>query len=179
MPMTDPYRRAAGAYSRSNRSATDPRRLEGTVLLQAAQRLDELRSTWSPRRTAELEAALLHNRKLWTIFATEMADDASVLPLALRNNVASLAVFVFKRSLELAMQPAAEPIAAWWRSTAPSPPACWPRRRLPPASPPRPASICRQPEPLCQPSSACRRCPLKASPCVPRHSLLRHRRRAV
>lgn len=112
MPMTNPYRRAAGAYSRGNRSETDPRRLEGTVLLQAAQRLDALRRDWSPQCAAELERALLHNRHLWTIFAAEMADDASALPVALRNNVASLAVFVFKRSLELAMRPAAEPIAA-------------------------------------------------------------------
>jgi len=110
--MTDPYRRAAGAYSRGNCFHTDPRRLEGTVLLQAAQRLDELRRGWSPQSAAELEPALLHNRKLWTIFATEMADDASALPVEVRNNVASLAIFVFKRSLELAMRPAAEPIAA-------------------------------------------------------------------
>lgn len=110
--MTDPYRRAASAYSRGSRAHTDPRRLEGIVLLQAAQRLDELRRGWSPQRAAELEPVLLHNRKLWSIFATEMADDASALPVEVRNNVASLAVFVFKRSLELTMRPAAEPIAA-------------------------------------------------------------------
>ena len=110
--MTHPYRRAAGAYSRGNRANTDPRRLESDVLLQAAQHLDELRRRLSPDLYGELEPALLHNRKLWTIFAAEMANDASELPIELRNNVASLAVFVFKRSLELLMRPAAEPIAA-------------------------------------------------------------------
>lgn len=110
--MTDPCRRAAQAYNRGTRSYTDPRRLEGDVLLQVAQRLDDLRRRWSPELSGELEPALLHNRRLWTIFAAEMADDAAGLPLELRNNVASLAVFVFKRSLELLVNPAAEPIGA-------------------------------------------------------------------
>lgn len=110
--MTDPCRRATQAYSRGSRSYTDPRRLEGDVLLQVAQRLDDLRRRWSPELSAELEPALLHNRRLWTIFAAEMADDTAGLPLELRNNVASLAVFVFKRSLELLVKPAAEPITA-------------------------------------------------------------------
>ena len=110
--MTDPCRRAALAYSRGNRGHTDPRRLEGHVLLQAAQRLDDLRRRWSPELCGELEPALLHNRKLWAIFAAAMANDAAGLPLELRSNVASLAVFVFKRSLELLVNPAAEPIAA-------------------------------------------------------------------
>jgi flagellar biosynthesis activator protein FlaF len=110
--MTDPYRRAAGAYSRGSRDAVSPRRLEGDVLLQTAQRLDELRRDWSPERYGELESVLLHNRKLWTLFAAEMANDTSDLPLDLRNNIASIAVFVFKRSLELLAKPAAEPIAA-------------------------------------------------------------------
>ena len=110
--MTDPYRRAVGAYSRGGRGLIDQRRLEGDVLLQAAQRLDELRRRWSPELYGELDSALLHNRKLWTIFAAEMGNDASELPLQLRNNIASIAVFVFKRSLELLAKPAAEPIAA-------------------------------------------------------------------
>ena len=112
IPMTDPYRRAIGAYSRGGRGLINQRRLEGDVLLEAAQRLDELRRRWSPELYAELEPALLYNRKLWTIFAAEMANDASELPIELRNNIASLAVFVFKRSLELLAKPAAEPIAA-------------------------------------------------------------------
>lgn len=110
--MTDPYRRAVGAYSRGGRGLIDQRHLEGDVLLQAAQRLDELRRRWSPELYSELDSALLYNRKLWTIFAAEMGNDASELPLQLRNNIASIAVFVFKRSLELLAKPAAEPIAA-------------------------------------------------------------------
>lgn len=111
-PMTDPYRRAVGAYSRGGRGLIDQRRLEGDVLLQAAQRLDEVRRRWSPELYGELEPAILYNRKLWTIFAAEMANDSGPLPLPLRNNIASLAVFVFKRSLELLANPSAEPIRA-------------------------------------------------------------------
>ena len=72
MPMTDPYRRAAGAYSRGNRAETDPRRLEGTVLLQAAQRLDALRRDWSPQRAAELEPAFAQYRRARQELAPEV-----------------------------------------------------------------------------------------------------------
>jgi flagellar protein FlaF len=47
---------------------------------------------------------------LWTVFAAEVADDANPLPLPIRNNIANIAVFVFKRTLELQAAPAPEKI---------------------------------------------------------------------
>ena len=40
-----------------------------------------------------------YNRKLWTVFADNAADDNTDMPLEVRNNIANLAVFVFKRTM--------------------------------------------------------------------------------
>jgi flagellar biosynthesis activator protein FlaF len=110
--MPDPYRHAADAYSKRGQGAADQRRLEGDALLKAAARLQDVHRGWRPELYRDLESALLYNRRLWTIFAAEAANDATNLPLELRNNIASISVFVFKRSLELMTQPAPEKIEA-------------------------------------------------------------------
>jgi flagellar biosynthesis activator protein FlaF len=99
--MPDLHTHAATAYGSTFKAAVDPRQLEANVLLKAARQLEEVRNGWAPERETELEDALLYNRKLWTVFAAEVADDANPLPVPIRNNIANIAVFVFKRTLEL------------------------------------------------------------------------------
>jgi flagellar protein FlaF len=108
--MPDLHAHAATAYGSTFKAAVDPRQLEANVLLKAARQLEEVRNGWQPERETELEGALLYNRKLWTVFAAEVADDANPLPLPIRNNIANIAVFVFKRTLELQAAPAPEKI---------------------------------------------------------------------
>jgi flagellar biosynthesis activator protein FlaF len=103
--MSDPYRHASDAYSKWGHGPVDQRRLEGDVLLGAASRLEAARREWRPESGRALEAALLHNRKVWTIFASGAADEASALPIELRDNVISIAVFVFRRSLQVLARP--------------------------------------------------------------------------
>ena len=110
--MSDPYRRATEAYSQSRHSVLDQRTLEANALLKAASCLERVRDAWRPERYDDLGEALLNNRKLWTIFATEAADGSERLPVDLRTNVANIAVFVFKRSIELLAAPAPEKIDA-------------------------------------------------------------------
>jgi flagellar protein FlaF len=99
--MPDPYGNAASAYQRGGQTTLDQRHLEATALLKAASRLEALRQDWQPARTDELDEALVYNRKLWTVFAAEAADGADRLPRDLRNNIANLSLFVFRRSVEL------------------------------------------------------------------------------
>ena len=108
--MADLHTHAATAYGSTFKAAVDPRQLEANVLLKAARRLEEVRHGWVPEREPELEDALLYNRKLWTVFAAEVADDANPLPVPIRNNIANIAVFVFKRTLELQAAPSPEKI---------------------------------------------------------------------
>ena len=108
--MPDLHTHAATAYGSTFKAAVDPRQLEANILLKAARQLEEVRNAWQPERETELEDALLYNRKLWTVFAAEVTDDANPLPLPIRNNIANIAVFVFKRTLELQAAPAPEKI---------------------------------------------------------------------
>jgi flagellar protein FlaF len=101
--MHDPHTRAAQAYTHQGAAVVDQRQLEANVLLKAANLLDAACREPQPQRP--LEAALLHNRKLWTVFAAEAADGAGRLPNDLRNNIGSIAIFVFKRTLELMGKP--------------------------------------------------------------------------
>ncbi len=108
--MPDLHTHAATAYGSTFKAAVDPRQLEANVLLKAARQLEEVRQDWAPEREPDLEDALLYNRKLWTVFAAEVADDTNPLPVPIRNNIANIAVFVFKRTLELQALPVPEKI---------------------------------------------------------------------
>ncbi len=103
--MSDPHARAAAAYASSGKIAPSQRQLEAHVLLRAASRLEKIRDRWTPQLDRELDDALLFNRKLWTVFAAEIADAGGRLPDDLRQGVGSLAVFVFRRTFELLAKP--------------------------------------------------------------------------
>ncbi|TVR98027.1 MAG: flagellar biosynthesis regulatory protein FlaF [Rhodospirillales bacterium] len=104
--MSDAYSQAALAYGTSGRNTISPRQLEAEVLLKAARKLEAVRKAWAEGAPAELDAALLYNRNLWMVFADAATGGDSPLPLATRNAVANLAVFVFKRTVEVQAGPA-------------------------------------------------------------------------
>jgi flagellar protein FlaF len=110
--MHDPHGRAATAYAHGAKTTVDQRQLEAGALLKAASRLQDVRDRWQPEAPAGLDEALHYNQKLWTIFAAEVADGADRLPLDLRTNVGSLAMFVFKRTFEVMAAPAVTKIDA-------------------------------------------------------------------
>jgi len=102
MSNQNPYSRAAGAYT-AQATATDQRSLEGTVLLQSAQKLEDLQGRLKAGEKVSLEeigATLTHNRKLWELFMNDMGNPDHNLPLEIKNNIASLAFFVFKQTQE-------------------------------------------------------------------------------
>lgn len=105
--MSKTHSQAAQAYAQSRTIAPSQRQIEANALLRAASLLESAQETWQPGTDDTLTDALTFNRKLWTIFAAEAANDENELPLELRNNIANIAVFVFKRSMEL--QAIAEP----------------------------------------------------------------------
>lgn len=110
--MYQVHSQAAGAYGSAFKASLSPRQLEANVLLKAARQLEDVRQEWTAEKGSDLESALLYNRKLWTFFAAEMAEDANPLPVAIRSNIANLALFVFKRTFELQAAPQPEKIDA-------------------------------------------------------------------
>lgn len=95
---------AALAYDQTAKSTVNPRELEAMLLLKAAKRLQKVRDNLDMKDNG-LTDALLYNRKLWTIFATAMASGDNKLPQMIRNNIASLAVYIFRETLNAQINP--------------------------------------------------------------------------
>jgi len=102
---------AHDAYSETAKVTRAPRQLEASLLLKAASQLQEVHDNWSDD-TSTLESVLHYNRRLWTVFVGAVAEEDSPLPVEIRNNVASLGVFIFKHSLEVQEDPSPEKLLA-------------------------------------------------------------------
>jgi len=98
---------AVEAYQQAARQTVPPRDLEANLLSKAAAHFQRIRNDWKGLGD-ELPTALIFNRKLWTIFLTSVTDEESQLPLPVRQNIASLGVFVLSQTAELQVDPAPE-----------------------------------------------------------------------
>lgn len=95
------------AYAKAAKTGNDPRELEASVLLKSASRLQHVKDSWTTSAgESDLNPALLYNRTLWTIFATSVTEGESALPKEVRQNIANLAIFIFKRTVEVQATPA-------------------------------------------------------------------------
>lgn len=65
--------------------------------MKAAARLQLIKDEWDESSFAQKDEALAYNRKLWTVLVTSATSSESELPQDIKNNFASLAVFVFKQ----------------------------------------------------------------------------------
>lgn len=99
--------RAAQAYSKVAKQTASSRDLEADLLLKAAARLQAICDAWDNKK-AELEDALLYNRKLWTIFLAAVTERDHSLPSAIRQNVANLGIFVMNQTLTASADPRPE-----------------------------------------------------------------------
>ena len=104
-------RHATRAYGAIANKTANPRELEADLLLNAAARLQAIRDGWNDK-SPELDAALLFNRKLWSIFVTSATSPENPLPVGLRQNVANLGIFVFKQTLAILADPKPETLGS-------------------------------------------------------------------
>ena len=95
---------AAQAYSAIAKKTGNPRELEADLLLEAAARLQAVRDAWDSKRS-DLDAALVNNRRLWSIFVTSATSTDNPLPAGIRQNVANLGIFVFKQTMAMLVDP--------------------------------------------------------------------------
>jgi flagellar biosynthesis activator protein FlaF len=102
------YKQAAQAYQKTSQVAVSPRELEATLLMKAAARLQLIKDDWEETSFAERDEALTYNRKLWTILVTSATSSESQLPQEVKNNLASLGVFIFKHTMAVMADPAPE-----------------------------------------------------------------------
>ncbi|PKQ02137.1 MAG: flagellar protein FlaF [Alphaproteobacteria bacterium HGW-Alphaproteobacteria-12] len=93
------------AYANASRIApTDPREFEATILTRAAGQLQRIRDNWANETARALRDALIYNRRIWTVFAASAAENEHPLPREIKQNIANLAVFIFKRTSEIESQ---------------------------------------------------------------------------
>jgi flagellar protein FlaF len=98
---------AAKAYARTAQVSTSPRDIEAQALLMAARKLVEIQNDWKgPDK--RMQAALLFNRRLWTIFMSAAESDDNPQPVEVRQNIRNIALFVMQRTIELQTNPSPE-----------------------------------------------------------------------
>lgn len=98
---------AAKAYGAIAQQTANPREREADLLLDAAARLQMIKDGWEAK-VSELDAALLNNRKLWTIFMTSATNPENPLPMNVRQNVVNLGLFVLKHTVATLANPKPE-----------------------------------------------------------------------
>ena len=92
---------AAQAYGKVAKETAGPRDLEASLLLRAAARLQAVREGWERGSAADLDEALVFNRKLWSVFMTSVTRDDHPLPRDVRQNIANLGIFVMNHTVAL------------------------------------------------------------------------------
>jgi len=95
---------AAQAYARTSQTTAPPREIEAQALLKAARQLRDVQTNWAgPDRN--MHKALLFNRRLWSIFMSAMENNDNPQPMEIRQNIANIAVFVMKQTVEMQLNP--------------------------------------------------------------------------
>lgn len=81
--------------------------LEARALIRTASRLNNIKERW-PVSFRELNEALDLNRKLWTILVTGATEKENPLPLEIKQNIFSLAHFIFKHTFSVMTNPSVQ-----------------------------------------------------------------------
>jgi flagellar protein FlaF len=102
---------AAHAYGKVAKQTASDRETEAHLLLRAASRLQAIHDAWDNNKS-DLDDALLYNRKLWSIFLTDVTGPDHPLPAAIRQNVANLGIFVMKQTLTVTTDPRPEQLTS-------------------------------------------------------------------
>lgn len=90
----------AQTYASNAQKTGNPRELEAQLLMRAASKLQAVMDGTVTEMPAVL-SALRYNRRLWLIFADALGRPENQLPIEIKKNVSSLAVFVLNRSMSL------------------------------------------------------------------------------
>ena len=95
---------AAQAYARAANTTVSPREIEARALLKAARQLHEVATDWTGA-DERMRAALLFNRKLWSILMSAVMEDDNPQPREIRQNIANIGIFVMKQTSDMQVNP--------------------------------------------------------------------------
>ena len=102
---------ASKAYVTTSKETANPRELEASLLLKAAAKLQAAQDSWR-NEPSGLNDALLYNRRLWTVFIDAVMQDDNKLPVAVRQNLANLGIFVMGETFSLMTAPQPDQLAS-------------------------------------------------------------------
>ncbi len=74
------------------------------MLLQAAAKLQAVHDSWRDKPRG-LDDALLFNRRLWSIFLDAVMSEGNKLPVAVRENLKRLGMFIMAETFSLMTNP--------------------------------------------------------------------------
>ena len=94
-------------YSANELNSLSQIELESRALIRTASTLNLIKENWDSK-IGELDAALEKNRKLWTIIVSAMQDEECPQPKEVRANIINLGVFIFKRTMDIMIDPKPE-----------------------------------------------------------------------
>lgn len=107
------YAKAADSYQSTGGGQENQRETEAKVLLKAARMIQDLHDSWDDGDVGRIEKAIAYNRQVWTVFYDSALNErksageaAANTDNKIRNNIVSLASFVFQRSLDIMAEPA-------------------------------------------------------------------------
>jgi flagellar biosynthesis activator protein FlaF len=104
--MSPPYIRSASkAYAHVAQAILNPRDIEASLLLKAAAKLQSVLEAWDQKPPSGLSDALLYNRRLWIVFIDAVMRDDNKLPVAARQSILNLGVFVMAETFSLMTAP--------------------------------------------------------------------------
>jgi flagellar protein FlaF len=102
---------AANAYARVSRTTSSPRDIEAQALLKAARQLEEVKLNWNgPDK--RMNAALLFNRQLWSIFMSAAESNDNPQPIEIRQKIANIGVFVMNQTIDMQINPEPQKLAS-------------------------------------------------------------------
>ena len=94
----------AQAYAKTAKTTAGPRDLEASLLINAANKLQEVVSG-KVKDPAVMRQAVRYNRKLWIIISTSATAADNPLPRQIKENIGNIALFVLPHCLELEVNP--------------------------------------------------------------------------
>jgi flagellar protein FlaF len=101
---------ASKAYANVAKEGATPRELEARLLLQAAAQLQAVHDAWCDKPHG-LSEAVFYNRRLWIVFIDAVMRDNNKLPVAVRQNILNLGLFVMGETFSLMTRPRSEHLA--------------------------------------------------------------------
>jgi flagellar biosynthesis activator protein FlaF len=96
---------ATQIYAKAAVETADRRELEATLLLRMTAQLQAAKDAWTDKPPPGLSDALLRNRRLWLLFIDSVSSEENMLPVAVRQSILNIGVFVRAEIFSLMTKP--------------------------------------------------------------------------